>query len=145
MYKACLGLLLTAPLFAQDGQQGSRPGWPCVPGRAADPAYLETSESSGGQLFLFQKGEVEHASLVMSSSFTHPATVFRAVGHLSGTRDFEFPADSTIESLLFMISLQCRNAILISRPNGAEMSAANSTQNVDLQAGRILKVDTPDP
>src|ERR1041385_2444692 len=145
MYKACLGLLLTAPLFAQDGQQGSRPGWPCVPGRAADPAYLETSESSGGQLFLFQKGEVEHASLVMSASFTHPSTVLRAVGHLSGSRDFEFPVDSTIESMQVMISLQCRNAILVSRPNGSEMTAANSAVSVDLQAGKILRVDHPEP
>src|SRR5689334_12529803 len=81
----------------------------------------------------------------MSASYTHPFTVLRAVGHLSGARDFEFPVDSTIESMQAMISLQCRSAILISRPNGAEMTAANSAVSVDLQAGRILRVDRPEP
>jgi hypothetical protein len=144
MQKACLCLLFAGTLFAQDGQKGSRPGWPCVPGRAADPGFLDISESSGGQLFLFQKGEVEHAAIVMGASFTHPATVLRAVGNLSGTREIEFPVDSTIETLLVMASLQCRNAILVLRPNGAEMTASNSAQSIDLQAGRILRVDSPE-
>lgn len=132
-------------VYAQDGQQGSRPGWPCVPGRAVDPSYLEISESTGGQLFLFQKNEIEHAALVMGASYTHPATVLRAVGHLSGSRDFEFPIDSTIESVLVLASLQCRNAIAVTRPNGAELTDRNSAQSVDLQAGRLLRVDSPEP
>src|SRR5215510_9146942 len=93
-------------LHAQNGQQGSRPGWPCVAGRAVDPAYLEVSESTGGQLFLFQPGELEHAAMVMSAPQTHPATMVRAVGHLSGTREIEFPVDSTARSILVMASLQ---------------------------------------
>jgi hypothetical protein len=116
-----------------------------VAGRAVDPAYLETSESTGGQLFLLQRNELAHASLFMSASFTHPATVLRAVGNLSGTRDFEFPVDSTMESFLVMASLQCRNAIHILRPNGSELIAANSAESVDLQAGRILRIDSPEP
>ena len=114
-------------------------------GRAVDPAYLETSESTGGQLFLFQKNEIAQASLFMSASYTHPATVLRAVGELAGTRDFEFPVDSTMESFLVMASLQCRNAIRVMRPNGSELTAANSAQSVDLQAGRILRIDSPEP
>ena len=140
-----LPVVLCGSLWAQDGQQAGRPGWPCVAGRAADPTYLETSESTGGQLFLFQKNEIAHASLVMSASFTHPATVLRAVGNLSGTRDFEFPVDSTMESFLVMASLQCRNAIRVLRPNGSELTAANSAESVDLQAGRILRIDSPEP
>jgi hypothetical protein len=139
-----LYMVLAGPAFAQSGQQGPRPEWPCVPGRAVDPAYIETSESSGGQLFLFQKGEVAQSGPVMSAGFTHPATVFRAVGHLSGGRDFEFPVDSTVESLLVMASLQCRSAIHVTRPNGAEMTAANSALNTDLAAGKILRVDAPE-
>jgi hypothetical protein len=137
--------LLCGSIWAQDGQQAGRPGWPCVAGRAVDPAYLETSESTGGQLFLFQKNEIAHASLFMSASFTHPATVLRAVGNLAGTRDYEFPVDSTMESFLVMASLQCRNSIRVLRPNGAELTAANSAQSVDLQAGRILRIDFPEP
>lgn len=140
-----LPVLLWGNLWAQDGQQGGRPGWPCVAGRAVDPAYLETSESTGGQLFLFQRNEVAHFSLVMSASLTHPATVLRAVGNLTGTREFEFPVDSSVQGFLVMASLQCRNAIRVLRPNGSELTAANSAQSVDLQAGRILRIDFPEP
>ena len=131
-------------LFAQNGQQGSRSGWPCTAGRAVDPSYLEVSESTGGQLFLFQKNEVAQSGVVMSAPYTHPATVLRAVGHLSGTRDFDFPVDSSIESILVLVSLQCRNSIQITRPGGSELTQANSALSVDLQAGRILRVDHPE-
>ena len=138
-------VVFTALLQAQDGQQGSRPGWPCVAGRAVDPAYLNVSESTGGQLFLFQKGEVAHSATVMSTSYTHQATVLRLVGNLNGVRDLEFPVDRSIESLLVLASLQCRKEIQVFRPSGSELTAANSAQSVDLAAGRILRVDQPEP
>lgn len=138
-------LLLASALHAQTGQQGPRSEWPCVAGRAVDPAYLETSESTGGQLFLLQKNDIGRAGLFLSASYTHPATVERAVGTLSGKRDFSFPVDSTVQSLLVMVSLQCRTAIGVFRPSGAEMTAANSAQSEDLQAGKILKIDNPEP
>lgn len=138
-------LVAMAALQAQQGQDKSKPGWPCVPGRAVDPSYINISESTGGQLFLFQKNEVQHAALVMTASSSHPATVLRAIGTLSGTRDFEFPVDSRTQSLLFMVSLQCRNTIGVFRPAGSELTAANSAQSVELQAGKILRVDNPEP
>jgi hypothetical protein len=146
MRQACLFAILIGAgfLHAQDGQHVARPGWPCLAGRAVDPTFIDASESTGGQLFLFQRNEAAQSILVMNASHTHPATVLRAVGNLSGTRDFEFPVDSTIDSLLFLVSVQCRNAILVMRPTGAEITATNSAQNVDLQAGRILRVDQPD-
>jgi hypothetical protein len=143
--KQALLIAIAGTLCAQSSQQGARPGWPCVPGRAVDPSYLEISESTGGQLFLFQKGEVQHAALVMSANSTHPSTVLRTVGHLSGSRDFEFPVDSSMDSLLMLASMQCRQAIAVTRPNGAEMTASNSAENVDLQGGRILRVEAPEP
>jgi hypothetical protein len=138
-------LAMAGLLRAQDGQNGSRPGWPCVAGRAVDASYLDVSESTGGQLFLFQKNEAAQSSVVMSASHTHPATILRAVGHLSGTRDFEFPVDSGVDSILLLVSLQCRNAIQVTRPSGSELTQANSALSVDLVAGRILRFDHPDP
>jgi len=137
--------MFASALCAQQSQTGAPVTWPCVPGRAVDPSYLEVSESTGGQLFLFQKGEVEHASVVMNASRTHPATIIRAVGHLSGSREFEFPVDSKTASILLTASLQCRSAIVLTRPNGAEMTAYNSVRNIDLKAGRIVQVDAPEP
>lgn len=139
-------LLLTAGLVSgQTGQQGPKPEWPCVAGRAVDPGYLETSESTGGQIFLLQKNEAGRAGLFLSASYTHPATIERAIGTLSGQREFTFPVDSTVESLLVMVSLQCRTAIGVFRPSGMEMTAANSAESEDLQAGKIVKIDDPEP
>jgi hypothetical protein len=137
-------MVISGLLRAQDGQGGSKPGWPCVPGRAVDPTYINISESTGGQLFLFQKNEVSRTALVMSASYTHPATVLRALGHLNGSREFEFPVDSRIESLLLLVSLQCRNSVQVFRPAGSEMTEANSTLSADLQAGKILRIDNPE-
>ncbi|HEY1336494.1 MAG TPA: hypothetical protein VGF59_03250 [Bryobacteraceae bacterium] len=146
MRMCAVALMIAAGILrAQDGQQGPRAEWPCVAGRAVDPSYIDISESSGGQLFLFQKSEVAQSGLVMSASYTHPATVVRAVGHLSGSRDFDFPVDSTMESMLVLASLQCRTAIRVTRPNGMELTDRNSAQSVDLQAGRILRVEHPEP
>lgn len=142
------GLLLLAIavcLRGQTGQEGPRPEWPCLAGRAVDPAYLETSESTGGQVFLFQKSEIGKAGLFLSAQSTHPATVLRALGMLSGPGEYEIPIDSTMRSLLVMASVQCRKAIGLYRPSGAEMTAADSAQVVDLQAGRGIQVDNPEP
>ncbi len=139
-------LLLTAALMcAQDGQQESRPGWPCVSGRAVDPAYIETSEATGGQLFLFQKDEVAQSTPALMASTTHPATILRAIGKLAGAREYQFHVDSTVESMLVLASLQCRKDVAVFRPNGQEMTAYNSAQATNLKTGKILRVDFPEP
>jgi len=136
-------LLALSPLPAQQGQEGARPGWPCVSGRAVDPSYLEISESSGGQVFLFQKGEMRHAGAVMSAPFTHPWTLFRAVGEVNGDRIFEFPVDSGVESMLVMASIQCRKEVALLEPGGSEVAPARASANIDLRGGRIVRVDQP--
>ncbi len=144
--KRCWAFLLLACIGrAQSGQTGPRPEWPCVAGRAVDPAYLETSESTCGQIFLFQKNEIGKAGLFLTGDFSHPATLLRAVGSVSGARDWEFAIDSTVQSLLVLASIQCRTAIRVFRPNGSEMTAANAAQSVDLQAARAIQVDAPEP
>jgi hypothetical protein len=143
---AILVILGAAPLLcAQDGQRPSRPGWPCVAGRPVDPAYLDVSESTGGELFMFQRSETGQSLSVMTASRGYKAAILRAVGNLGGTRDFEFPVDSTVSSLLIMGSIQCRKDVLLLRPNGSEITAVNAAQNIDLQAGRVIRVDQPEP
>ncbi|MBS1854152.1 MAG: hypothetical protein JST11_02210 [Acidobacteria bacterium] len=135
---------LAGVLRAQVGQPPPNPSWPCVPGRPVDPAYLDVSESTGGQLFLFQPGEAAQAALVMNASHTHPATVLRMVGQLNGARDIQFPLESGVESVLFLVSLQCPNSIRVYRPGGAEVTAVNAARSLDLRAGRILRIDQPE-
>ncbi len=129
-------LLLVPPLAAQGAK-------PCVAGRAVDRTYLELSESTGGQLFLFQQGEMKESSAVMQAPNSHPVTLMRAVGQLSGEHTFEFPVDSTVESMLVMASVQCREAVVVYDPSGPEVPAAKAARNVDLQSGRILQIDKP--
>jgi len=138
-------LCVAHALSAQSGQQGMRSEWPCVAGRPVDSSYIDISESTGGQILLFQKGEGAQTNFFLTADQTHPATVVRAVGMLSDTREFEFPVDSTIRSLLVMVSIQCRKSISVIRPSGSEMTGANSAQNVDSQAGRALTIDDPEP
>jgi len=136
-------LVLVQLALAQIGQDGARPGWPCVPGRAIDPAYLEISESTGGQAFLLQKNEAVHTGVIVNLPVTHPETLFRAVGHLAGTRTFEFPVDGSIESLSVTASIQCRQTVAVIEPGGTEVTAANAVQHIELQAGKIVRVDGP--
>lgn len=129
-------LLLVLPLAGQGAQ-------PCVAGRAVDPTYLELSESTGGQLFLFQQGEMKQSAAVMQAPNSHPVTLMRAVGQLSGEHTFEFPVDSTIESMLVMASVQCRDTVAVFDPSGPEVPAAKAARNIDLQSGRIIQIDRP--
>ena len=141
---AMLATLAAALLHAQDGQQGPRPGWPCVPGRTVDPAYLEISEGTGGQLLMLQKSDAAQSGPLMVAENQHKATILRAVGHLNGSRDFEFPVDSAVSGLLVVAFIQCRNAVTVSRPNGSELTAAQGAMNIDLATGRAVLLDRPE-
>ena len=145
MQARCLIVLVAVcALHGQTGQEGPRPEWPCITGRAVDPAYLETSEGTGGQVFLFQKSEIGQTGLFLSADYTHTATVLRAIGALAGAGEFEFPVDSTMQSLLVTASVQCRKSIGVFRPSGTEMTASNSARSVDLQASRAVQIDNPE-
>ncbi len=137
--------ILAVPVLAQTGQEGPRREWPCVPGRAMDAAYLDLSESTGGQLVLLRKGEAAHSGVVMSASITHPATILRVVGNLNGTRELEFPVDSTVESILLLVSVQCRERVAAFRPSGAELTQRTASMLTELAAATMLRVDQPEP
>jgi len=142
MRPAVVLLLAAAFVRAQSGQTPLS-GWPCTAGRL-DPAFLDASESTGGQLFMFQRSEVAQSAAVNMASNGYKAAILRSVGNLNGSRDFSFPIDSTVSSLLVMASIQCRNAVRLSRPEGAEVTAAESSSNIDLKAGRVIRIDRPE-
>jgi von Willebrand factor A domain-containing protein 7 len=146
-------LSLIVPVFAavatavaaQDQQPRSRPGWPCV--GKPDPSYFTVAEGSGGQVFLFDPSEVAESSVLMIGAMKHEETVFRAAGTLAeGVHEFSIPIDSTVESALFSISLQCLQVVEIVRPAGDELR--ENDPGVDyhqFQAGRIVTVPRPTP
>lgn len=130
---------------AQDQQPRERPGWPCV-GRP-DPAYVRTAEATGGQVFLFDKSEIGESAALMIAGSRHPETIFRVSGSLTeGVHDFVVPIDSTVESLMISVSLQCLQVADITTPAGAGLRA--NDPGVDyhqFEAGRIVTVASPSP
>ena len=143
---ALASVLFAAALAAQPQPQHTQPGWPCVPGRAVDPTYVELAERTGGQLFLFDRSEAGRSLVLMRETGKHEEVVFRATGTLpAGSREFQFPIDTTVESLLFAISLQCVQAVSIYRPSGAELrSSEPGVEDNVYRAGRIVIQSRPE-
>jgi hypothetical protein len=117
-----------------------------VAGRAVDPTYLELAERTGGQVFLFDRSEAGRSLVLMRENHKHEQTVFRAMGKLPGAyRDFKFPVDTSVESLLLSISLQCLGAISIYRPSGAELRASEPGVDDNVyRSGRIVIQNRPE-
>ncbi len=141
------GIFLVSGLFGQQPTNQPQPGWPCVAGRAVDPAYIEVAENTGGQVFLFDRSEAGRSLVLMRETRKHEEVVFRAMGTLpAGYRDFDVPVDTTIESLLFAVSLQCAQSISIYRPSGAELHSSDAgVDDNRYKAGRIVAMSRPEP
>jgi hypothetical protein len=140
-------VLLAAVTAAGQGQQQpqARVGWPCV-GRP-DPTYFRIAEASGGQVFLFDPSEIGESSVLMLAGMRHEQTVYRVAGSLTeGLHTFTIPVDSTIESLLVSVSLQCLQVVEIAPPSGAPLRDADPGVDYHhFEAGRIVVVERPVP
>ncbi len=142
-----IGAFLITTVVAQTQQQQSPAGWPCVTGRAVDPTYIELAERTGGQVFLFDRSEAGRSLVLMRESQKHKEVIFRATGTMpTGYREFKFPVDTTVESLLLTISLQCSQAISIYRPSNAELRTSEpGVEDNVYRSGRIVIQSIPEP
>jgi len=139
--------VLTAALCAQQQQvPPPKPGWPCVAGRAIDPSYVRAAEATGGQVFLFDRSEAARSMVPVRAAGKHEDTVFRAMATLStGSREFTFPVDSTVESLMVSVTLQCLQSISVYRPSNTEVhSGEPNVEDNRFRSGRILILAHPD-
>ena len=124
-----------AGLFAQTVD------FPCVPDYRADPSYIKTSEASGGQIFLFHKGEMS-SSPVTGQVLAHLSdpTVLRASGTLAaGTREFTVPIDPSVTSFSASVFAECVKVASIVSPSGSE------TAGEKFKSGRIAMAAQPEP
>jgi von Willebrand factor A domain-containing protein 7 len=128
---------------AQEQRPHHRADWPCV-GRP-DPTYFRTAEASGGQVFLFDPSELAESSALMIGTMKHHETIFRAAGDLNeGVHSFTMPIDSTVESALFSVSLQCLQVVEITSPSGQQVSGpGEGVEFHQFQAGRIVTIAKP--
>lgn len=126
MYSGAVLILIAGAALAQ-APQGQKPrlqpGWPCTGKEPSfDPAYARVAEASGGQIFLFDRSEAGRSMTIYKYTSKHPATITRVAGKLEGQHeDIRVPVDSTIDSLLVSVTLQCMQTIVIYDPAGAEI------------------------
>lgn len=149
MRRSLLLFVLLLPLCAQQPEQqpNYQPNWPCTgKERAFDPVYLRTAEASGGQMFLFDRQEVDGFSVIAINDRKHPTTVARSVGKLENYLDVSVPVDSSIESLYISVSLQCMQRIAIYDPQNSEaLPQQTGGEDHVYHAGRIAVIPHPAP
>ena len=115
-------------------------------GKAVDPSFVRTAEATGGHVFLFDRSEAAKSMVLVRNSGKHTDTIFRAMGTLStGSREFSFPVDSTVESLMVSVTLQCLQSITVLRPSNTEVHAGEpSVDDNRFRSGQILIVAKPE-
>jgi hypothetical protein len=116
-----------------------------VAGRAIDPTYIRTAEATGGQVLLFDRSEAGRSMILMQYSGKHEDTIFRSTGTLStGSHEFTFPVDSTVESLMVTVTLQCLQSITVLRPTNTEVHAGEPDVNDNrFRSGQVLILTKP--
>jgi hypothetical protein len=138
-------VFLAAPPARGQQQQASRPGWPCA--GKVDPSYILIAEATGGSVLLFHPSELGAAGSEMSAAQRHRETVFRAGGPVEeGNYEFTVPVDSTIESVFFLVSMQCLQLATVVTPSGELLNvSAPGVEYHHFEALRMFVVDKPAP
>ena len=148
-YPRLTGWLLAATVLAatSTGQQetsNARAGWPC--GGRLDPSYFAVAEGSGGHLLLVAPDELVGSGALLTAFSDHAQTIFRLAGTVNpGLHEFQVPIDSSVESVLFSISVQCLQTAEVLRPSGTLVGGADATDFSNFRAERMVIVKRPEP
>ncbi len=107
---------------------------------------VQVSEGSGGQVFLLDPSEVASSATLLMARDGHDETLRRVVGELdAGVRTIEVHVDTSVERVLFSVSLQCLQEIEIVRPSGAPVAASDPGVTwTAFQAGRQVGIAQPE-
>ena len=110
-----------------------------------DPAYVAVAEAAGGHIYMLDPTELEKSTDLVGWKKRHTEVVFRAMGDIgsapAGIREFSFPVDSEISSLLITVSMECNRQIAILEPRLVEAAGDRAVY----RAGRALRVVRPTP
>jgi hypothetical protein len=126
-------------------QSGNRPsGWPC--GARLDLSYFRVAEGSGGHLLLLAPEEIGDSAALLTAFGAHPQTIFRTAGAMQpGVHDISIPIDSSIESLLFSVGVQCLQTAQVVRPSGQVPVGDDVTDFPNFKAEHLTVVRHPEP
>jgi hypothetical protein len=138
---------LAVPLATGARQQtpNTRGGFPC--GARLDPSYFHVTEGSGGHLLLLAPGEIADAAALLTEFDKHRQTIFRLAGTINpGVHEFRVPIDSSVESVLFSISIQCLQTADVARPSGAPLAGGEGVIDfANFRAERMVVTARPEP
>jgi hypothetical protein len=137
--------VLFVPLQTQAQQQARQASaWPC--GGKIDPVYVQVAEATGGTALPFHPTEAGVVAELIASG-RHAETVLRAGGQVEdGLHEFNVPIDSTIESVYFLVALQCLQISEILTPTGEKLNtAAPGVESHQFEAVHMFVVPNPAP
>jgi len=142
---ACVCLPATAAAQQKQSGQSPRPGWPCA--GQVDPAHVRVAEATGGKVLLFHPSELEGAAFDFGASSKHDETIFRSVGQLADeAHELTVPIDSTIESVYFVVSVQCLQVVTLLTPSGEELAIGMpGVEHHQFESVRLFVVPRPAP
>jgi hypothetical protein len=138
--------IFAAPMWVGGQQQTPNPraGFPC--GARLDPSYFRVAEGSGGHLLLLAPEEIGDSAALLTAFGDHPQTIFRLAGSMNpGLHEFNVPIDSTVDSVLFSISVQCLQTADVVRPSGALAIGDDVTDLPNFRAQHMVIVRRPEP
>ena len=138
-------VVLAVPLFFGTQQQSSTPraGWPC--GAHLDTSYFQVAEGTGGHLVLLAPEEIGDSAALLTAFGSHSQTIFRLAGSMNpGVHEFQVPIDSTVESAVFSISVQCLQVADVIPPSGGFASREGVTDLSNFRAERMVIVTRPE-
>jgi von Willebrand factor A domain-containing protein 7 len=114
-----------------------------------DPAYITTANATGGVPLFLQRNEATKATQLMRESMRpNRSTVLWASAKLVGApQKFEIPVDSGMQRITFTFSVDTKGSRLVLRqPNGSAVGEKSErTEDTELNCGRIITVDKPEP
>ena len=137
--------LAVQPVTGAQQQSSARAGWPC--GARLDPSYFQGTEGTGGQLLLLAPEEMGDSATLLAAPGDHPQTIFRLAGAMNpGVHEFRVPIDSSVESVVFSISVQCLQTADVARPSGAPLAGGDGVTDLfNFRALRMMIVKRPEP
>src|SRR5262245_21597157 len=138
--------IFAAPMLVGGQQQlpNPRAGFPC--GARLDPSYFRVAEGTGGHLLLLAPEEIGDSAALLTAFADHPQTIFRLAGSMNpGLHEFNVPIDSTVDSVLFSISVQCLQTADVVRPSGALAIGDDVTDLPNFRAQHMVIVRRPEP
>jgi hypothetical protein len=100
----------------------------------------------GGHLLLLAPEEISDSAALLTAFGTHPQTIFRTAGTMQpGLHEFPVSIDSSVESVLFSIGVQCLQTAEVVRPSGAPAIGDDVTDYSNFRAERMVIVRRPEP